>query len=299
MKTKLKHYFHLHFIVFIWGFTAVLGKLISIDALPLVWYRMGIASLLILIFVIVRKHSLRMSRKTLFFLALAGAALALHWVTFFMAIKVSNVSIALATMSTGAFFTALLEPLWYGRKIIWYELLFGVVVILGLLLIFKVETQYALGMLLALLSAFMSVIFTLINGKLVKKEKSTLISFYELSIGVLLLSIYLGIKGEFTEDFFQLSQNDWIFIFILASFCTAYAFIAGVHVMKYISPYTVVLTVNLEPVYGIILAFFIFGESERMNPMFYVGALIIVITVIANGILKNKDRLKKQNSLLG
>ena len=299
MKTKLKHYFHLHFIVFIWGFTAVLGKLISIDALPLVWYRMGIASLLILIFVIVRKHSLRMSRKTLFFLALAGAALALHWVTFFMAIKVSNVSIALATMSTGAFFTALLEPLWYGRKIIWYELLFGVVVILGLLLIFKVETQYALGMLLALLSAFMSVIFTLINGKLVKKEKSTLISFYELSIGVLLLSIYLGIKGEFTEEFFQLSQNDWIFIFILASFCTAYAFIAGVHVMKYISPYTVVLTVNLEPVYGIILAFFIFGESERMNPMFYVGALIIVITVIANGILKNKDRLKKQNSLLG
>ncbi|TMM53454.1 DMT family transporter [Maribacter algarum] len=299
MKTKLKHYFHLHFIVFIWGFTAVLGKLISIDALRLVWYRMGIASLLILIFIIVRKHAIRMSRKTLFSLALAGAALALHWVTFFMAIKVSNVSIALATMSTGAFFTAILEPIWYGRKIIWYELLFGVVVIFGLLLIFKVETQYALGMLLALLSAFMSVIFTLINGKLVKKEKSTLISFYELGIGVILLSIFLGIKGEFTLEFFRLSQNDWIFIFVLASFCTAYAFIAGVHVMKYISPYTVVLTVNLEPVYGILLAFVIFGESERMNSMFYVGALIIITTVIANGILKNKDRLKKRNSSPG
>lgn len=297
MKTPLKHYLHLHFIVFIWGFTAVLGKLISIDALPLVWYRMGIASLLILIIVAGKGYSLKVPKKTVLTLVLAGAALALHWVTFFMAIKVSNVSIALATMSTGAFFTAILEPIWYRRKVIWYELLFGIVVILGLLLIFKVETQYALGMLLALLSAFMSVIFTLINGKLVKKEKPTLISFYELSTGVLLVSIFLGIQGGFTPEFFQLTQNDWMFIFILASFCTAYAFIGGVHVMKYITPYSVVLTVNLEPVYGIILAFIIFGDSERMNPMFYVGAFIIVATVIANGILKNKDRLKKQDSV--
>ena len=293
MKTKFKHYLHLHFIVFIWGFTAVLGKLISIDALPLVWYRMGIASLLILVFIAFKKYSLKVNKKTLFILALAGAALALHWVTFFMAIKVSNVSIALATMSTGAFFTALLEPLIYKRRIILYELIFGVVVILGLLLIFQVETEHGYGMLLALLSALMGVVFTLINGKLVEKEKPTLISFYELSIGVLLISVFLGFQNGFTPDFFQVSQSDWIFIFILASFCTAYAFIGGVHVMKYISPYTVVLTVNLEPVYGIILAFVIFGENERMNPMFYVGALIILSTVIANGILKNKDKLKK------
>ena len=296
MKTQLKHYLHLHFIVFIWGFTAVLGKLISIDALPLVWYRMGIASLLILVFIAVKKYPLKVSHKTLMHLALGGAALALHWVTFFMAIKVSNVAIALATMSTGAFFTAIIEPLWYRRKIIGYELLFGVVVILGLLLIFKVETQYGFGILLALLSAFSSVIFTLINGKLVKKEKPSVISFYELSIGLLLLSFFLGIQGGFSSEFFRLSQNDWIFIFILASFCTAYAFIGGVQVMKYISPYTVVLTVNLEPVYGIVLAFFIFGDSERMNPLFYIGALIIFVTVIANGILKNKDKLKKQAS---
>ena len=293
MKTKFKHYLHLHFIVFIWGFTAVLGKLISIDALPLVWYRMGIASLLILVFIAFKKYSLKVNKKTLFILALAGAALALHWVTFFMAIKVSNVSIALATMSTGAFFTALLEPLIYKRRIILYELIFGVVVILGLLLIFQVETEHGYGMLLALLSALMGVVFTLINGKLVEKEKPTLISFYELSIGVLLISVFLGFQNGFTPDFFQVSQSDWIFIFILASFCTAYAFIGGVHVMKYISPYTVVLTANLEPVYGIILAFVIFGENERMNPMFYVGALIILSTVIANGILKNKDKLKK------
>lgn len=294
MSSKLKNFLHLHFIVFIWGFTAVLGKLISIDALPLVWYRMGIASLLILLFIGIRGYSLKVSKRNLMILAIAGAALTLHWVTFFLAIKVSNVSIALATMSTGAFFTALLEPIIYKRKLIWYELIFGVIVILGLLLIFKVETQYAYGILIALVAAFMGVVFTLINGKLVATQNSTIISFYELVMGVLLISIFIGFQGGFNAEFFQLSKNDWIFIFILASFCTAYAFIGGVHVMKYISPYSVVLTNNLEPVYGIMLAFFILGETEKMSPMFYVGALIILATVIANGILKNRDRLKSK-----
>lgn len=294
MSSKLKNYLHLHFIVFIWGFTAVLGKLISIDALPLVWYRMGIALLLILLFIGIRGYSLKVSKRNLMILATAGAALTLHWVTFFLAIKVSNVSIALATMSTGAFFTALLEPIIYKRKLIWYELVFGVVVILGLLLIFKVETQYANGILIALVAAFMGVVFTLINGKLVATQNPTIISFYELVMGVLLISIFLGFQGGFNAEFFQLSQNDWIFIFILASFCTAYAFIGGIHVMKYISPYSVVLTNNLEPVYGIMLAFIILGETEKMSPMFYVGALIILATVIANGILKNRGRLKSE-----
>jgi len=295
MESKLKNYAHLHFIVFIWGFTAVLGKLITIDALPLVWYRMGIAAVLILIFIALKRDSFKVAKRTFLTLAMAGAALALHWVTFFAAIKVSNVSIALATMSTGAFFTALLEPFWYGRKMIWYELFFGLIVILGLLLIFKVEMHYGLGMLLALLSAFMGVIFTLFNGKLVIVEKPSLIAFYELSIGALLVSVFLGFQGEFSKEFFQLSQSDWVFIGILASFCTAYAFIGGVQVMKYISPYTVILTVNLEPVYGIILAYLILGDSEQMNPMFYVGALIILATVIANGIIKNQGKLKKES----
>ena len=294
MSTKLKNFLHLHFIVFIWGFTAVLGKLISIDALPLVWYRMGIASVLIFSFVAARGYSLKVSTKSFFILATAGAALALHWVTFFLAIKVSNVSIALATMSTGAFFTALLEPMLYKRKLIWYELVFGLIVILGLVLIFKVETQYAYGILIALISALMGVIFTLINGKLVATHRSAIISFYELAIGVLLISIFMGFQGGFDSELYQLSQYDWMLIAILASVCTAYAFIGGVHVMKYITPYTVLLTINLEPVYGIILAFFILGESEKMSPVFYVGALIILSTVIANGILKNRDRLKKE-----
>ena len=294
MRSNLKNYIHLHFIVFIWGFTAVLGKLISIDAMPLVWYRMGIASVIIGLFILFRKYSLKVSKKTFYLLAIAGAALALHWVTFFWAIKVSNVSIALATMSTGALFTALIEPIWYKRKFIWYELIFGLLVVGALFLIFKGDTKYGTGMLIAAVSALMGVVFTLINGQLVTKEKATVIAFYELSIGAILVTLFLAFQYKLDSSLLEISYKDLLFILILASVCTAYAFIGGVHVMKHISPYTVILTVNLEPVYGILMAFFIFGESEKMNSMFYMGAFVILATVIANGILKNKSSVKNR-----
>ena len=293
MGAQLKNYLHLHLIVFIWGFTAVLGKLITLEAMPLVWYRMLIASIFILIYILAKKYSLKVSRGMFWALIGAGIVIALHWVTFFLAIKVSNVSIALATISTGAFFTAIIEPFWYKRKMIWYEIVFGIVVMLGLYLIFKVDTEYLYGIVLALISAFLSAFFSLINGKLIQKERPSVISFYELVSGVGLLTIFLAFQGRFNAEFFSLSQNDLLYLFILASICTAYAFIASVKILKYISPYTVMLTINLEPIYGIILAFIIFGESDEINPLFYVGGGIILLTVIANGILKNKRRFKK------
>jgi len=296
---KLKNYLHLHLIVFIWGFTAVLGKLISIDAMPLVWYRMLIASSLVGVFILFKQYSLRVSNKTLLVMLTAGVIIALHWVTFFKAIKVSNVSIALVTMSTGALFTAFLEPIWYGRKIIWYEVVFGLIVVFGLYLIFNVSTSYSLGMGLALISALLGAIFTLINGQLIKTNKPSTISFYELMSGALFISIYLAINGSFNKDFFTLPFSDWFFIFILASVCTAYAFIAAIRVMRFISPYTVMLTTNLEPVYGIFLALLIFGQSEKMSPLFYVGALIIIATIIANGIIKNRGRSNTKNGIKG
>lgn len=292
-KDNLRSYLHLHLIVFIWGFTAVLGKLITIEALPLVWFRMLLAAVLILGYLYLKGIELRLGLKPILILIAAGIIIALHWVTFFMAIKVSNVSIALATMSTGALFTAVLEPIWYGRKIIGYELLFGILVILGLYLIYSDNTEFGYGMLLALLSALLGAIFTLINGQLVKVHRPATISFYELASGMVFLTLVLGISGDFSLSFFSLSLPDWIFIFILASVCTAYAFIASVKVMRHVSPYTVMLTVNMEPIYGILLAFLIFREGEKMNGLFYVGAAIILLTVIANGVLKNKDSLKK------
>ncbi|WP_291962232.1 DMT family transporter [Maribacter sp.] len=291
---RIVNLLHLHFIVFIWGFTAILGKLISIDSLPLVWVRMGLATLFIAIYILFAKFSLKVSKKDIWWLVCGGIVVALHWVTFFLAIKVSTVSVALAMMSTGAFFTALMEPFWYKRKIIGYEILFGLMVIAGLYLIFKVETEYIFGMIIALISAFLAAVFSLINGKLVQNHRPAIISFYELGIGMLFLSIILIAKGDFNMSLMTLPQMDWVYLIVLALICTAYAFIASVKIMRVLTPYTVMLTTNLEPVYGILLAWFIFGSEEKMKPMFYVGALIILSTVIANGILKQRANIKKR-----
>ncbi|MEW7291319.1 DMT family transporter [Aquimarina sp. 2304DJ70-9] len=304
LSAKLQNYLHLHFIIFVWGFTAILGELISVEAIPLVWYRMLLASGFIYLYIKAKRISLTVSRKLFFTLFIAGVIIALHWITFFAAIKVSNVSITLAMLSTGAFFTSILEPIFYKRRLIWYELLFGMLVICGLYIIFNVEGDYVLGIIYALCSAFLSAIFSLINGKIAQQYNASMISFYELLCGVAVITIYLMIStffGKefegFTISFFQLSITDWIYMLILASVCTAYAFIGSVHVMKYLSPYTVMLTVNLEPVYGIALAFLIFGDSEKMNPQFYYGAVLIFCTVILNGIFKNAKKRKRQSTL--
>ncbi len=283
---NVKSYLHLHLIVFIWGFTAVLGALISLDALPLVWYRMVLAVFFILCYVLYNKVPLQIPKKILLQLLFAGIVIALHWFTFFRAIKVSNVSVTLACLSTGAFFTSFLEPILYGRKIIWYEVFFGVIVIVGLSIIFRVESQYIEGILLGLSSAFLSALFSVYNSKFAKVYNPTLISFYELTGGIIFFSLLLLGTNSFSTSFFSISASDWMYLAILSSLCTAYAFIASVKVMRFLSPYTVMLTINLEPIYGIILAVLVFHEKEKMSPQFYLGAVIILVTVITNGIVK-------------
>jgi drug/metabolite transporter (DMT)-like permease len=283
---NVKSYLHLHLIVFIWGFTAVLGALISLDALPLVWYRMVLAVFFILCYVVYNKVPLQIPKKILLQLLFAGIVIALHWFTFFRAIKVSNVSVTLACLSTGAFFTSFLEPILYGRKIIWYEVFFGVIVIVGLSIIFRVESQYIEGILLGLSSAFLSALFSVYNSKFAKVYNPTLISFYELTGGIIFFSLLLLGTNSFSTSFFNISASDWMYLAILSSLCTAYAFIASVKVMRFLSPYTVMLTINLEPIYGIILAVLVFHEKEKMSPQFYLGAVIILVTVITNGIVK-------------
>lgn len=291
-NAKLLNYLHLHFIVFIWGFTAVLGALISLEAIPLVWYRMGLASIIIWVFVLITRKRIKFPKRVIAGFCLAGFFIALHWLAFFGAIKVSNVSVTLSVMATGAFFTSFLEPLFYKRKIILYEVFFGILVIVGLYIIFQAESHFLTGILLALASSFLGALFSVLNGKFVEKYNASSISMYELSFGVLCISVYLLFTSEFNQEFFQLSASDWWYLIILASICTAYAFLASVHVMKWISPYTVMLTVNLEPVYGIILALFILKDAEYMNPNFYYGAILILITVLANGILKTRHQKK-------
>lgn len=292
-SVKVKNYIHLHFLVIIAGFTAVLGELITLEAIPLVWFRMSIGAILMIIYIKFKNTPLRVPFKVLVKLAIAGVIIALHWITFFAAIKVSNISITLAMFSTGAFFASLIEPLFFKRKIIAYEILFGLIVIVGVVLITQTELNYILGIFLGISSALFSTLFAVLNGKFVQNYPPSIISFYEFVSGVIFMSIFLALDGDgFNVAYFQLSFSDWVYLFILASVCTAYAFISSVHVMKYISPYTVVLTYNLEPIYGIVLALLIFPESETMRPQFYVGACLIICTVLFNAIFKNIKKSK-------
>ena len=288
---NVKSYLHLHFIVFIWGFTAVLGTLISLDALPLVWFRMLFAVGFIGIYIYFKKLSIRITPKVLLQFVFSGLIIALHWFTFFHAIKISNISITLACLSTGAFFASLLEPILYGKKIVYYEVFFGLLVVVGLYIIFNVEGNYLWGMLTALTSAFLSALFAVINSKLVQKHDATVISFYELSGGVIFFTFLLLATHSFSSDFFMLSTKDFMYLMVLSSVCTAYAFIASTSVMKFLSPYTVMLTINLEPIYGIVLAVLIFEEKEKMSFEFYIGAFIILMTVLLNAAIKYRKKL--------
>jgi drug/metabolite transporter (DMT)-like permease len=199
--------------------------------------------------------------------------------------------------STGAFFASLIEPIIYKRKVIFYEIIFGVLVIIGVFIITQSEIKYLTGIILGISSAFLSSLFAVFNGKFLEQNTATVISFYEFIGGIIFITIFIALFGEgFTKDFFALSYSDYGYLFILASVCTAYAFIAAVYVMKHISPYTVVLTYNLEPIYGIVLALILFPEKEKMSQQFYIGAVLIIMTVLLNGIIKNSKHLKRKSS---
>ncbi|MCB0399664.1 MAG: DMT family transporter [Winogradskyella sp.] len=294
-NARLKDYLHLHFLVFIAGFTAILGKEISAGATAIVWYRMSIAAVLMFVYIKIIKLNIKVSRKTILKFSAAGVIIALHWITFFESIKQSNVSIALAMFSSGAFFASFIEPIFFKRRILIYEIGFGLVVILGVFLITSSELKYITGIVLGLLSALFSTLFAVINGRFIERYNATVISFYEFISGVIFLSLFIHFSGiHFNEKFFTLSKTDWIYIFILASICTAYAFIGAVEVMRYISPFTVILTYNLEPIYGIILALFLFPETEKMSPQFYLGAALIISMVLLDAILKNSKTRKRK-----
>ncbi len=299
-ESKLKSYLLLHLIVFIWGFTAILGALITVDAIPLVWFRMSLAVVFILLYFLITKKKFKMAPKTLLKFVFSGIIIAVHWITFFKAIKVSNVSVALVTMSTGAFFASLIEPILFKRKIKSIEILLGIMVILGLYIIFNLESQYTMGIVYALISAFLSALFSVLNGLYVKRYEPDVISFYQLFFGALAITFYFLLNRTFSLSFFTLSGSDWVYLVILSSVCTAYAFIASVKVMKHLTPYTVMLTINLEPIYAIILALLVFGEKEQMNPEFYYGAFIVLFVVLLNGLLKNtklsKFKLRTKNN---
>jgi drug/metabolite transporter (DMT)-like permease len=290
-KSSINKHLQLHFIVFIWGFTAVLGKLIPISAIPLVWHRLLIAvvSLSIILYFSRLKH--KPTSKYYLRFAFGGIIIGLHWLTFFYAIKISNVSITLATLSTGAFFASILEPLFFNKKIKLYEIILAGLTVIGIIYIFNVQIENSKGIIIALISAFLSALFSIVNAQYIKNYNSIILTFYELIFAFLLITIFMIINGEFNQSLFNLSITDIAYLIILGTICTAFALTYSNKLLSKVSPFTMMLTVNLEPVYGIILAILIFKESEYMNVHFYYGAILILITVFINGIIKT---LKKE-----
>ena len=286
-KNNLKHFIHLHFLVFIAGFTAVLGELITNSSVSIVWHRMLIASILTIFFILLKKKSLKINLKQLVKYSFLGLIIALHWITFFEGIEQSNISVTLAMFSTAAFFTSFLEPLFFKRKIIFYEIILGLLVVIGVFLIFKAEFNFINGIILGILSAFFASLFSVLNGIMIQKDSAFKISFYEFFSGVIFITIYLILTDNIITLNIQnyLSLN-YLYIFILGSVCTAYAFIASVYLLKFISPYSVVLTYNLEPIYGILLALLFFGENEKMSFQFYIGLFLILSSVLINMYVK-------------
>ena len=286
LGNKSKSILHFHFIVFIFGFTAILGSLISINSFQIVWFRVLIAALTIIVVIKILKKSIQISLSQLLMLMLCGFLISLHWVFFFEAIKVSNVSVTLSILSLGAFITSFLEPFFYKKKIVKYEVFLGIIVATGTIIVFKTQFHYLEGIIYALIAVLLSVFFTLINGKIINYLPSLTISFYELASGFLILSFILLVRGELSSEIIKITQDDLLWLLILGTLCTGYAFVISVDVMKHLSPYTLMISINMEPIYGMLLAYLILSDKEQMSSQFYVGFSLIFFSVIINGYLK-------------
>lgn len=288
-----KHYLLLHLIVFIWGFSPILGRFITCDTYPLVWYRILITIIAMFLYLQMARIDYVIDRKTLLQLSGIGVIIAAHWLCFYGAIKVSNISVTMVAFSTGTLFSSITEPIFYNRKVRLYEVIIGLIIIAGISFIFHIETKYRLGIILGVLAALGSATFSVMNGLMIKKAEAAVISFYELTAAFISLSIYILFSGKFDRHFFALDNQAILGLAILSLVCTVFPFITSVNLSKYISPYTQVLTVNLETVYGIIWAILFYNENTELTLNFYIGVLIILIAVFLNPIIKAKLHQEK------
>ncbi len=278
-----KAYLQMHLAIFLWGFTGVLGRLITLSEWVLVWYRLLLTVISLLIIHLYTKQIKFLPVKSILKIALVGVIIVAHWLTFYGAIKHSNVTITLCCLSSIAFFTSLLEPLFYKTKMDYVEMLFGIAAIAGIYTIYQVQVGFGLGIILALISAFLSSIFSVINKKMISTHSPETVTFYELSGGLLFLTLIFPVHLYFQTDVVLIPDaENWIYIAILSFFCTTLAFTISLRALQKISAFTMNLSLNLEPVYGIVLAFAIFHENKSLKDGFYWGASMIVLMVIAH-----------------
>lgn len=286
------HFLHLHFIVFLWGFTGVLGDLISVSSFQLVWYRMLFAGLFMWVLgAFWKAQSLKKDLR--WKVPLTGLVVGLHWICFYSAIKVSSVSVALASFSCTSLFTSMLEPIFFKRKISFLEYGSGLLVMVAMVIIFNAELDQWLGIVLGISAAFTASLFTVLNGLWAKRAEGVTISAVEMSSGFIALSLYMFFIPEQIFPDFNLSGSDWFYLTILSLVCTVYTFVASIRLMKHFRPFDLSLAVNMEPIYGILLALLFLGKKELMSSGFYVGAGMVMATVFLTGYLKTRYLNKK------
>jgi len=294
--SSIKDYLHLNFLVVVWSFTAILGLLISIPAVEVVFYRTLFAAIALAFIIKFSGGKFAIGRVDILKMLLTGGVIGIHWVLFFASARVSNASISLIGMATVALWTSLLEPLVNRRKVRLFEVVLGVVIIVGLYIIYQVNLSYKLGLLMALGSAMMAAVFSVINGRLAQKHHHLTITMYEMIGACLMVVIFIPVYTEYFSESgafeWQLSYADFMYLLILALVCTVYAFSISVELLKRISVFASNLFIHMEPVYGIILAVLIFGETEKMDTGFYIGGTIIVLAVFSYPVVKYYQKRK-------
>jgi drug/metabolite transporter (DMT)-like permease len=276
-----KAFLQLHAAIFLAGFTGVLGRLIELNEALLVWYRMMFASIALLILFFSTKKISKTNLHDASVLMGIGGIIALHWVSFYGSIKYANVSVSLVCFSAIGFFSAILDPLISKRKFEWIELFLGGVVIIGIYLMFHFDPRFRTGILFGIVSSLLAAVFPILNKQMMQKHQPETITLYEMTGGFFILTVLL----PFYLAYFPTQQllptiPDFLWLLVLSLFCTVLAFNLSVRSLSKISPFTVNLSFNLEPVYGIALAFIFFKEYKEVGLSFYIGIAIIFLTVV-------------------
>jgi drug/metabolite transporter (DMT)-like permease len=274
-----------------WGFTGILGKLIELDALLIVWHRLWIAALALAVYMFWGKKMILPKGKTLIYAILVGLVVALHWITFYTSIQLSTASLGILCLSTTTLHVTWLEPFIMGKKFSWIEFGMGLLVICGIYFVahdFKGEELKALG--IGLLSALCAGIFSVSNGKLAQQTETPGLSLTELSTGFIALSLFFLSQGKWNMQLFDMTTSDFYWLLFLGVLCTSFAFLATIDIVKRLGAFSVSLSINLEPIYTILLAIVLLKEHKLLQTSFYWGAAMILTVVLANGIWKHKQR---------
>ena len=271
----------LHIAVFLWGFTGILGRLISLNEGWLVWWRMLIAAVVLWLLFLFTRQVQKVSFKDFAKIASIGTILSLHWLLFYGSIKYSNVSIALTCLATTGLLSAIIEPLFFRKRINPTEIILGSFALAGIVIIYFSNLQFSVGIYVGLLSALATVIVSVLNKKIVSGYTPQAITLYQLSGGFIGLTLLMPLYNILLHSDIQYpTATDWLWLIVLAVFCTVLTFLLYIRALKQLSAFTINLTLTLEPIYGIILAFAVFHENEALSDYFYIGFALILVAVL-------------------